>query len=460
MIETRAPTTAPAELQARVSASLAAHLEVQIPRMSWDLERVQAHQRERVRRLLAHALTNSPFHACRLAGIDPSRFELAQLASLPVMSKTQMMACFDELLTDRRITRELVEEHLAGSSVEPHLLGDRYVCLASGGSSGLRGIFVQTLDEYAQFVASLARGAVAAIRASGTLPSAGVEIGLVGAGSAVHSSGFGAATLAGFPVRFVPAPATLPLPEIVARLNASNPLALQGYPSLLRQLAAERQAGRLRIAPRTVTSMGETLTAEDRAAITSGFQVPVTDLFVSTEGLVGRSDPGGPVLTFASDMCIVELVDERNDPVTPGNVSAKLLVTNLHNLTQPLIRYELSDRCVDHSGISENGHLRATVKGRADNAFHYGNIEVSPFAIRSVFATTPSVGEYQVVQTASGIDVLVVVDRELHEQVLAGRLRATLSNLGIPNPEVTVRRVAAIDRHPETGKTRRFIPIQ
>jgi phenylacetate-coenzyme A ligase PaaK-like adenylate-forming protein len=457
MIETPAPITAVRELQARVSASLAAHLEVQMPRLSWDRERVQAHQRERVRALLAHALTNSPFHARRLAGIDPGRFELADLAALPVMSKAQMMAGFDELLTDRRITRHLVEDHLASSRVEPHLLDDQYVCLASGGSSGLRGIVVQTLEEYAQFVASLARGAIAAVATSRTLPSAALQIGLVGAGSPVHSSGFGAATLTGFPVRFVSAPATLPLPDIVARLNAANPRALQGYPSLLRQLAAERQAGRLRIEPRSVTSMGETLTAEDREAITSGFEVPVTDLFVSTEGLVGRSEPGVPVLTFASDMCIVELVDERNHPVTLGAVSAKLLVTNLHNLTQPLIRYELSDRCVAHSG--ENGHLRATVKGRADSAFRYGNIEVSPFAIRSVFATAPSVREYQVVQTASGVDVLIVVDGELHEQRLADRLRETLSTIGVPKPEVTIHRVAAIDRHPETGKTRRFVPI-
>jgi phenylacetate-coenzyme A ligase PaaK-like adenylate-forming protein len=163
------------------------------------------------------------------------------------------------------------------------------------------------------------------------------------------------------------------------------------------------------------------------------------------------------VLTFASDMCIVELVDERNRPVAPGAVSARLLVTNLHNLTQPLIRYELSDRCVAHS--AENGHLRATVKGRADSAFRYGNVEVSPFAIRSVFATSPSVREYQVVQTPTGMDVLIVVDRELHDQALADRLRATLSTVGIPNPEVTIRRVAAIDRHPQTGKTRRFVPL-
>jgi phenylacetate-CoA ligase len=91
----------------------------------------------------------------------------------------------------------------------------------------------------------------------------------------------------------IPAPATLPLPEIVRRLNAAQPPALLGYPSKLAELAAERQAGRLRITPRTVTAIAELLTPQGRALIEEGFGVPVTDQFPSTEGLAGRSDPGG-----------------------------------------------------------------------------------------------------------------------------------------------------------------------
>jgi phenylacetate-CoA ligase len=459
MIESLAPAAAVRQLQDSVSAVLAAHLATQSQRLSWDRARVHAHQRERLRALLAHAVANSQFHARRLAGIDPERFELSDLPGLPVMSKAQMMDSLDELLTDRRLTRSRVEEHLARSTVEPRLLYDRYVCLASGGSSGLRGIFVQTLDEYTQFVASLARGAIAAIGALGPLPPGGVQIGLVGACSPVHSSGFGAATVTGSPVRFASAPATLPLAQIVARLNAANPPALQGYPSLLRQLAGERRAGRLRIAPRSITSMGETLTNDDLIAITAGFEVAVSDLFVSTEGLVGRSQPGEPVLTFASDMCLAELVDEHNQPVEPGSPSSKVLVTNLHNLTQPLIRYELTDRFIAEPTIPAHGHLRATVEGRADTSFRYGDIEVSPFAIGCAFAIAPAVREYQVWQTARGLDVLIVSDRETQTETLAAQLKTTLNTLGIPNPVVTVRAVAAIDRHPVTGKTRRFVPL-
>ena len=82
-------------------------------RLGWDARRLADHQREQLRALLACALERSPFHARRLAGIDPGRFEPGQLAELPVMTKQQMMASFDELLTDRRVTRARAEQQLA-----------------------------------------------------------------------------------------------------------------------------------------------------------------------------------------------------------------------------------------------------------------------------------------------------------------------------------------------------------
>ena len=169
-------------------------------------------------------------------------------------------------------------------------------------------------------------------------------LGIVAAASPVHSSGFGAAVATGPPVRLIPAPATLPLTEIVARLNTAQPPALMGYASKLAELAREQLAGRLSITPRSVMPNGEVLTPADRAVIEQAFAVPVIDTFVSTEGLVGHSEPGGSVLSFAADMCLAELVDDDNNPVPAGVPSAKVLVTNLHNFTQPLVRYELTDR--------------------------------------------------------------------------------------------------------------------
>ena len=278
------------------------------------------------------------------------------------------------------------------------------------------------------------------------------------AASPVHSTGFGAATALDGPVHLVPVPATLPLAEIVATLNALQPPSIMGYPTKLAQLAAEQREGRLRIAPRSVTSISEPLTDADRVAITGGFGVPVVDQFASTEGLVGRSEPDGSTLTFASDMCIVELVDADDRPVGYDTPSAEVLLTNVHNLTQPLIRYELTDRFVRHAS-PPSGHLCATAEGRTDDAFQFEHAMVHPLVVRTVMVNTPAITEYQVRQTQRGLQVDVVVGRSFDGARLGTSLETSLRAAGLPDPEVSVRVVDAIERHPHTGKTRRFIPL-
>src|SRR3954464_3368170 len=411
-------------LRTRLAEGLAGHLPQHLQRLSWDADRLADHQRRRLRALLAHAIERSPFHARRLRGLDADRFEVADLEQVPVMTKAEMMASFDQVVTDRRLGRRVVEENLARSAVEPSLLLDAYVCVVSGGCSGLRGVFVQTVSEYADFVASVNRPGIARMIAGGGPPPRGMLIAFVAApppgrvliafGAAparVPSAGFGAAA-AGPPVRVVSTPATLPLAELVERLKAIQPPALMGYATKLGQLAREQQAGRLGIAPAGVTATAEVLSAEDRASIRAAFGVPVTDQFAATEGLVGHTEPDGSVLNFASDMCIVELVDADNQPVPPGAASAKVLVTNLYNLTQPLIRYELTDRLIRHPDALDHGHLRATAAGRADDTFRYGSVEVHPLAIRTVMVKSLPVREYEVRQTESGAEVAVVLDRE------------------------------------------------
>jgi phenylacetate-CoA ligase len=451
-------------LQTRMSAELTWRLGQYTQRLGWDAGQLAAHQRDRLRVLLAHAAEHSPFHARRLRGLDLGRLELTDLARLPVMTKSQMMAEFDDVVTDRRLSRRLAERHLAASARQPGLLLDEYVCLASGGSSGLRGIFVQTLGEYADFVASVVRpGYARALAAGGPPPGGpapgGLVLGIVAAASPVHSSGFGAAVAAAPPVTLIPAPATLPLPEIIARLNAAQPPALLGYASKLAELAREQLAGRLRIAPRSVTSIAELLTPADRAIIERAFAVPAIDAFVSTEGLAGHSEPGGSVLRFASDMCLAELADEAGGPVPDGVPSAKVLVTNLHNLTQPLIRYELTDRFTRPRATPAAGWLHASIDGRADEVFRYGTVAVHPHVIRGALAGEAMVCEYQVRQAGNGIEVACVTGGDLDAAALATRLEHALGQAGLPGPRVSITLAGAITRDAKTGKVRRFIPL-
>ena len=446
-------------LRTRVSGAVSRQMPEHIGRLGWDAGQLAAWQRDRLRALLARAIAGSPFHAARLRGVDPDRFELADLARLPVMTKAAMMENFDAATTDRRLTRDLVERHLARAVTDPSLLLGEYVVLVSGGSSGRRGLFVQTADEYAEFAASVTRRPlVATVAAAGGLPPAGLVIGMVGAGSPVHSSGLSCVTATRPPVRLVPAPASLPVAEIVRRLNDAQPPALLAYAAKLAELAREQRDGRLKLNLRSVTSMSEAISPAERMAVTEAFGVPVIDMFVSTEGLVGHSEPGGTVLTFAGDTCLAECTDDEGRPVPDGVPSSKALVTNLYNLTQPLIRYELTDRFTA-AGTSEGGALRASVEGRSDDLFRYAEASVHPFVIGAPLLHAPAVREFQVRQTEHGADIAAVIDGGFDQPAVAAAIEQSLRQAGLARPQVGFRRVGALDRDPMTSKVRRFVPL-
>ena len=70
--------------------------------------------------------------------------------------------------------------------------------------------------------------------------------------------------------------------------------------------------------------------------------------YAATEApTIAASSPEHPELEIAEDVVVIEIVDENNRPVPPGRPGAKVLLTNLINYAQPLIRYELTDSVVE-----------------------------------------------------------------------------------------------------------------
>lgn len=462
MSVTATPHGSFAHLRDRQVAAIAADRPEHLERRTWDRDRIRRHQREALRDLVRHAVEHSPFHARRLAGVDPDALEPDDLSALPVMTKAEMMAELDDVFCDRRLHRGLVEDTLARTADEPLPILGEHLAFTSGGSSGLRGVFVQDGPANRQFVGSFTRNLLARLHELGGPPPGGLPVAFVGAGCAVHMTGAAPALSAtgGIGVRWLGVPVSQPLERIVARLEELQPPALAGYPSMLARLAAERAAGRLTISPVAVTATSELLTAEARRRIREGFGVPVINGFASTEGLVGTSAPDDEAIVFAEDGCIVELVDADGRPVPAGVPASRILVTNLANRVQPLIRYELSDRLVRLPDADDHGYLRALVDGRSDDAFTYGATTVHPLVVRSVLVQEPAIAEYRVTQTPDGVDVEVVTTGPVDRETLGARVAEALARAGVPRPAAAVREVGAIARDPATGKVRRFVPLR
>jgi phenylacetate-CoA ligase len=445
------------DLRARIQADIFAGLPGHFARLGWSASRLRDWQRDRLRALLASARRRSAFHARRLDGVDPARFELADLSRLPVMTKAELMADFDAVSCDPLLTRAAAERALAATGTEPTPLPGGYLCMATGGSSGQRGIFAYDRAGVAEFASLIFRSRLAAMGADpARIPE--ISFAMVGAPSAVHGTMFVPALLAGSPIRFSFVPVTWPLADIVGRLNELRPDGLFGYPSMLARLAAEQHAGRLAVAPRMVNSTAETLLPEFRTAISEAFGAPITDTFATSEGLFGASAPDDPVITMATDSCLVELVDDAYRPVPPGVASAKVLVTNLYNRLQPLIRYELGDSFTRQPDSPDHGHLRVTVVGRSDEILRYPGTDVHPVVLRSVLLTHSGVVDYVVTQTPRGVAVLALTERDVDLARIQEDLRAALRRAGLADPEVDIEAVTSLPRHAETGKLRRVIP--
>ncbi len=62
--------------------------------------------------------------------------------------------------------------------------------------------------------------------------------------------------------------------------------------------------------------------------------------------------------------------------------------------------------------------------------------------------------------TERGADLAAVIDGDFDATALTGAVRDSLRQAGLPDPQVTLRRVEALDRDPLTGKARRFIPLR
>lgn len=432
-----------------------------LDRLTWPAERLRAERERGLRALLGYAKARSPWHGRRLARNDVEVVRESDLRALPVMTKSDLMDHFDEIVTDTRLTRDVVESHLAALATDAYLLDEYHVC-ASGGSSGRRGAFVYDFESWVIVFLSYFRFGMQARPGVPGSDGPPLVMAMVAADKASHmTSGLGQTFV--LPDRVAHRlPATWPLAQIVDGLNQLQPAVLMGYASMLYQLAREAAAGRLRIAPTLVRSTAEPLLPEMRALISTTWPVPLRNGFGSTEGLMGASCSAERGIHLSDDVCIVEPVDANGDPVRPGERAAKLYLTNLYNRTQPLIRYELTDEItvLDEPCPCGSALLRIDdIQGRLDDSFTYaGGSTVHPFTFRSVLGRQRNVVEYQVRQTARGADVSICCDGPADAPALAETIRGALIDVGLESPEVSVTPVAELDRQ-TTGKLRRFVPL-
>jgi phenylacetate-CoA ligase len=286
----------------------------------------------------------------------------------------------------------------------------------------------------------------------------------VGAADPSHISRQGAIMASGLH-RVLALPVTLPLSRLVEALNEFQPTYLQAYPSAAMWLVDEQRAGRLRISPRIVVTVAELRTAEMTQRLQDAFGVRPFNLYGSTEGLFGLECEHHQGIHLFEDTTLVENVDADGQPVPPGQPGARLLVTNLYNMVQPLLRLEVTDMVTLDPDPCSCGRMLArmkTISGRSDDVLSLsardgGRVAVHPLQF-ALLTRDPEVREFQVIQDGLLLRVLVVrrhpssPPQEPSDDGLETRLSRAIAKqlvqLGVEDPQVRVERRSELARTP------------
>jgi phenylacetate-coenzyme A ligase PaaK-like adenylate-forming protein len=428
-------------------------------RLGWPREQIESYRDQRLRTLLGYARERSPFHAGRLRGIDTSRASVADLAALPMMTKQDAQDEWDAIVTDRDLSRSYAEDVLAKQHWFSYTASD-YQIFSSGGSSGVRGVYVWDWQFFVTIACLAWR--MQAWAEQRALPTASpTRLAVLEAGVPPHASTplFDVPTAEGMETVVIPAGA--PFDEVRTAVAAARPTHLVGYPSVIGRLARSVLQGDLECRPVRISTNSEPLLDEDREAIAHAWHAPVHNLWGSTEiGVQAVGCGVGEGLHVCEDEVVLERVDSDGVPVGPDEPAARTLATGLANRTFPFIRYDLGDQVTWLPGQCECGSAFARVAdigGRRDDDFHYGPKALPASVFRFVLGTDPRVSEYQVVQTVTGAEILVVGDPDVN--ALRTSLIEALGRHGLIGAKVDIRVVDTIPRHQATGKLKRFIAL-
>ncbi|MDT0167323.1 phenylacetate--CoA ligase family protein [Actinotalea sp. AC32] len=418
-------------------------------RDAWTRDELVAFQQQRLAAVREHAFDRSPFYRRRL----PGRHDVP-LNEVPAVSKAELMAEFDDVLTTRDVRLADVERHLrdlATSDGDPGApLRRRWWTAATAGTTGHRGVFLWNRAEWSTVLVSYARATHwAGVRAGLLTP---LKIAVVSSLVPTHQSAVVGASLRSRTVPTLRLDARTPLAEMVEALNGFQPRVLVGYPSVLRPLARAQLDGALAIRPEAVMSASEVLTPSAAHDMHRAWSTRPNDVYAATE-TAGISSPCrlGNRHVY-DDLVVVEPVRDDGSPVPDGTAGDRLLVTVLFARTLPLIRYELTDRVALSPEPCPCGlpfQVLASIEGRQDDVLllpgRDARVAVHPNVFHAVLDSA-DITQWQVEQHRYHVLVRVVPAANPVDAIgLQQQLAASLASAGTLFP-VRVDVVSVIPR--------------
>jgi len=276
----------------------------------------------------AHAEAHSTYFRSRMqaAGLRPEQLStLVGLRRLPVMRRRDLQAAGDALFCTQipRAHAPVAESSTSGSSGEPVIVKRTAISRLLWLAMTLREHLWQRRDF---------RGKLAVIRDplhgdQADWPSWGPPASLLFETGSSHA---------------------LAVRTGVARqfewLQSVNPDYLLVYPSNLAALLGQFERHGLSLPRlRQIRTINETLAPEVRESARRILGAEIADTYSSAEvGVIAVQCPASGLYHVMAEALIVELLNERDEACMPGEIG-RVVVSDLHNLATPLVRYDLGD---------------------------------------------------------------------------------------------------------------------
>lgn len=429
----------------------------------------QVLQRERLRELVINAKENSPYFSKLYADI-PDDFSLSDL---PVTNKRDLMEHWNDWVTDRSVTLEQINGFMQNKDNIGRKWRKKYMVVTTSGSTG--NPLVMLCDDTVNHVL----GAISAGRSYARKEDMGAFIRKGGKSMGVYADGgfyLGNSTIRSKLLmmpwkkhQFGISSALYPTEKIVEELNRFQPAMLGGYPSNLELLIEEQKSGRLHISPVIIMTGGEYLSDSLRERLEDTFHCYVQTSYACTEGGTVACECQEKHFHINDDWLIVEPVDQYGNPVPDGKLADKYLLTNLYNYTQPIIRYEVTDRIVFHQETCACGNLSPwiEIEGRNDDVltFEKGDtkLRVPPLAIYAELKEVHELRRFQLLKYPNNrlelrLEPMADVSREDAFEKACKALRVQFGIYGVENLDISLSEELP-KQHPVSGKFKHIINV-
>ncbi len=431
----------------------------------FNKQQIKTLRRKRLNKLLKHVLKRSKFYKDYYSeyGITIDKIDSVALKDIPTINKEIMMENFDDLVCDSRIKRKDVEHFIYNPSTVGKKYRGSYRVMHTSGSTGSTGIFVYGPKDWA------VPKAITALR----VLKPEFHLGRTRYAFIVATGGhYGGVTLCQEAPRLfyniLPLSIGAPLDEITREIDKFQPNLLVGYASGVHLLAQQQVDGYLNIKPSRVICSGDPLTHKMRHNIREAFGVEPIDFYGACESIVlGANCDTYNSFHLYDDWHCFELADSGGQSGISG-YQRNLILTNLYNYTQPLIRYHMSDEIVlddrqcpcgwpfiqlnDFAGRSEEILCFSTPDGNREY--------IHPSAIGEFFV--PGLRKFQLIQTQPNNLLMRIVVEGDNKQIVS-RVNTEMNRIlqgkrleGIVRFETQVAK--EIENDPETGKFRLIVP--